>query len=71
MADLTILEVHLDLDSEMTVGEAATIVDSVKRRLTDEEAGITSVIVEMNSAMDEPHGIAVKRSVPGDGPEKG
>jgi cation diffusion facilitator family transporter len=61
LADSTLVEVHLDLDPDMTVGQAAVIADEVKRRLMTGRPDVTNVIVEMNSAMDEPHGIAVRR----------
>jgi len=45
----------LDVDPDMTVREAARIADGIKQQLMDQVPAVTNVIVEMNSAMDEPH----------------
>jgi cation diffusion facilitator family transporter len=55
LANTTIVEVHIDVDPTMKVGEAAGIADCIKQRLLADVPAVTNVIVEMNSAMDEPH----------------
>jgi cation diffusion facilitator family transporter len=55
LANSTVIEVHIDVDPEMTVGVAAGIADQIKQRLLADVPAVTNVIVEMNSALDEPH----------------
>jgi cation diffusion facilitator family transporter len=55
LANTTVVEVHIDVDPAMAVGQAAGIADQIKRRLLADIPSITNVIVEMNSAIDEPH----------------
>lgn len=55
LADSTVVEVHLDLDPDMSVRDAACIADDIKLRLMNDVPAVTNVIVEMNSAMEEPH----------------
>jgi cation diffusion facilitator family transporter len=55
LADSTVVEIHVDLDPEMRVADAARIADDIKQRIMTDVPAVTNVIVEMNSALEEPH----------------
>jgi cation diffusion facilitator family transporter len=57
LANTTVIEIHIDVDPTMTVGEGAAIADGIKQTVLNDVPTVTNVIVEMNSAMDEPHRI--------------
>ncbi len=58
LADVTIVEVHIDVDPEMPARELGTVVDAIKRRLISQAPGVKHVVVEANSNLDEPEGLA-------------
>ena len=64
LADITLVEIHLDVDPAMTVGEAGRLIDEIKRRVTAAEPEVNHVVVEMNSGMSEPEALAVTRRPP-------
>lgn len=64
MADITLVEVHIDVDPLMTAGEAGRVVDAIKRALIGPLPGVHHVVVEMNSSIDEPQALAVSHLLP-------
>jgi cation diffusion facilitator family transporter len=65
LADMTLVEIHLQLEPALTLAEAAGIADDVKRHLKEHVPEFTHIIVEMNSGLDEPEGLTVRLDQPG------
>ncbi len=66
LADLTVLEVHIDVQPAMSARELGAVIDTIKRRLISRVPGVAHVVVEPNSYAYEPDGLtsladAVKR----------
>jgi cation diffusion facilitator family transporter len=64
IGDMTLVEIHGDVDPAMTAAEAGRIVDQVKERLIARIADVNHVVVELNSGALEPEALRVNR---GDG----
>lgn len=64
LADITLVEIHLDVDPQMTVGEAGLLIDAIKSRVISAEPEVNHVVVEMNSSMYEPEALTVTRRPP-------
>jgi len=63
LADMTLVEIHLQLDPAQTLAEAAEVADTVKEHLKVHVPEFTHVVIEMNSALEEPEALGVR---PGD-----
>ncbi|MGI8550818.1 MAG: cation transporter dimerization domain-containing protein, partial [Dehalococcoidia bacterium] len=61
LADITVIEAHIDVDPMMSVAEGGRVVDEIKCRLISEIPGINHVVVEMNSSIHEPEGLNIPR----------
>jgi cation diffusion facilitator family transporter len=59
IGDMTLVEIHADVDPNLTVGEAGRIVDAVKARLVGRVADVSHVVVELNSCNDEPSSLRI------------
>ncbi len=57
LGDVTLIEVHIDVDPAMPVRDLGLVVDAIKQRLIDQAEGVTHVVVEANSGLDEPAGL--------------
>lgn len=64
LGDMTLVEIHADVDPSLTVAEAGRIIDEVKARVVGCVADVTNVVVELNSAAFEPEALRVT-----DGPD--
>jgi len=63
LADMTLVEIHLQLDPALTLAEAAGAADAVKQHLKTHVPEFTHIVIEMNSGLEEPEALAVR---PGD-----
>ena len=61
IGDITIVEVHGDVDPSMTAAEAGQIVDAVKARLIAGVDEVNHVVVELNSGIFEPESLRVEQ----------
>lgn len=61
LADITLVEIHVEVDPAKTVAEGGRVVDAIKRAVTDQSPGINHVVVEMNSSLHEPPALKVAR----------
>jgi cation diffusion facilitator family transporter len=64
LGDVTLVEIHGDVDPQMTVAEAGRIVDEVKSRLVGRVAEVNHVVVELNSGAFEPEPLRVEQVEP-------
>ncbi len=61
IGDMTLVEIHADVDPTISVAEAGRIVDEVKSRLIGCIADVSHVVVELNSGVFEPETLRVER----------
>ncbi|HEY8838738.1 MAG TPA: cation diffusion facilitator family transporter [Dehalococcoidia bacterium] len=61
IGDMTLVEIHADVDPAISVAEAGRIVDEVKSRLIGCIADVSHVVVELNSGVFEPETLRVER----------
>jgi len=61
IGDMTLVEIHADVDPTLSVAEAGRIVDEVKSRLIGCIADVSHVVVELNSGVFEPETLRVER----------
>ena len=54
LADVTIIEVHIDVDPAMPAGAVGQLIDAIRQRLIGALPGIGHVVVEVNSSLHEP-----------------
>lgn len=66
LADVTLIEVHIEVKPTMPAGEVGRVVDAIKQRLVGRLPGVTHVVVEVNSTMLEPAALAVFCAEPED-----
>jgi divalent metal cation (Fe/Co/Zn/Cd) transporter len=59
IGDITLVEVHADVDPAMSAGQAGAITDEIKRRLIANVPDVNHVVVELNSSEDEPAALRV------------
>jgi cation diffusion facilitator family transporter len=61
MADMTLVEIHLELDPALSLSVAAGVADTVKQHLKTHVPEFTHIVIEMNSSLAEPDALAVPR----------
>jgi cation diffusion facilitator family transporter len=59
IGDVTLVEIHGDVDPTLSVAEAGRIIDAVKERLVDRVGDVSHVVVELNSGVSEPAALRV------------
>ena len=62
LADITLVEVHIDVAPTMPSGELGRVVDAIKERLIGRLPGVAHVVVEANSSLYEPPGLAASEA---------
>lgn len=59
IGDMTLVEIHGDVDPTLSVAEAGQIIDTVKARLIGRVADVNHVVIELNSCAFEPEALRV------------
>jgi len=59
IGDMTLVEIHGDVDPTLSVAEAGRIIDAVKGRLIGRVADVNHVVIELNSCAFEPEALRV------------
>lgn len=60
IGDMTLVEIHADVDPALSVAEAGRIIDEVKAKLIGCVADVSHVVVELNSSAFEPETLRVE-----------
>lgn len=61
LADMTVVEVHIDVAPTMPASEVGQVIDQIKRSLIGQVADVSHVVVEVNSNILEPDALGALR----------
>ncbi len=58
LGDVTLVEVHIEVDPDLPASAVGTVIDGIKRQLIAQVPGVAHVVMEPNSQEAEPLGLA-------------